>query len=303
MRLKIWLPLLAALGAAAFAGFRIAGDRADRRDQIGVRAAADDGDAGPGLRRRQEDAADLSRLSRPHRGDPRHFAAGARLRLHRCAARGRRRRRQGRRPALQDRPARPAGRARSGARAGAARPGLARICEGEFLARRGADEERLCHQGRVRPDAPARCAAEARWRSTTRRSTRRHSTSAMPKSARRSPAGSGATRRERRARRPRDRRAQHAGPARSRLCHLQSERIGPGRDREGARRRQGRGGNLAHGRIGSDRARANSPSSTTPSTRRPARSSRASRSPIRISRCCRANMCGCGCSSATSPTR
>ena len=51
-------------------------------------------------------------------------------------------------------------------------------------------------------------------------------------------------RRQRRARRPGDRRAQYAGSARSRLCHLQPERVRTGGDRDGARGRQSRGGGL-----------------------------------------------------------
>ena len=213
----------------------------------------------PVVARRQEDAADLSRLSRPHRGDPRHLAAGARLRLHRRAAGGRRRRRQSRRPALSDRPARPAGRARSGERAGAARSGLARICAAPLFRAARSSEERLCRQGRLRSalqrDASV---AEAAWRSITRRSTRRPSISATPKSARLSPAGWGAIWPRKGALvGPGDRGAQHARPARSRLCHVQSERDRARRDREGARRGQGRGGNFDARREPDHCARAN----------------------------------------------
>ena len=63
----------------------IAGERHRRRESR--RAAGDDGDARAGVAGRQEDAADLSRLSRPGRGDPRHLAAGARLRLYRSRSR------------------------------------------------------------------------------------------------------------------------------------------------------------------------------------------------------------------------
>ena len=65
-------------------------------------------------------------------------------------------------------PARPSGGARSGERPGAARPGVARLCEGQLRSRRGTGQKRLRNQGRLRSegelDASGRGAAGARPR-------------------------------------------------------------------------------------------------------------------------------------------
>ena len=81
------------------------------------------------------------------------------VRLSRGAGRPRRRRRQGRRSALQDRSARSSGRARSGAarRRSATRRSL-EYAKREFRSRRGAHEERLSSPRTPTTSARARCA-------------------------------------------------------------------------------------------------------------------------------------------------
>ena len=155
---------LAALGAATVAGVEISQPCPRRGEGLGA-GRRDDGDAGAGGGGRQEDAADLSRLSRPNGIDPQHRLAGARVRLRRIPAGAGRGRREERRPPLPDRSSRPAGGARPGASAGAARRRVARIRQGQFRPRRGAGEERLRRQGRLRPARRARCIRpRRRWR-------------------------------------------------------------------------------------------------------------------------------------------
>ncbi len=120
----------------------------------------------------------------------------------------------------------------------AARHRGARLCALQSRSRHRARQERLSRQGYASTSAPARCARPRRRSRWTRpRSAPPSSISAIPRSARPSPAGSAATRR------PigtlvsaGGTRAQHAGAARSDLRDLQSERDRSRRDPEGARR-------------------------------------------------------------------
>ena len=91
--------------------------------------------AGAGDCRDQAHDPGLSRLFRADRIDPRGLAAGQGRRLHPVAARGRRRRREGERSALQDRRPRLSRDARSGQGAGAAQCRGARLCAFEFQSR------------------------------------------------------------------------------------------------------------------------------------------------------------------------
>ena len=289
---------------AAIVGVRFAGDRLD-----GAKAARadgdDDGDAGAGRRRssrrrcrsistipaasrrsaasrcRRASPATSTRSRRPTA--PTSRAATCSTRSIRATCRRRSIRRARRRSAIRR----------------SLEYAQANFSRGEELA-----EERLCRQGRLRSalqhDAGRRGGAGAR---SGRDRRRRRSTSAIPKSARRSPAGSGATRR------PRARWSVPRAGALNTLVQLdpvyvtfnpsETELAEIEKARAAARSRR----KFPRPARRRSRARANSPSSTTSSTERPARSSRASPSPIPISRCCRANMCASGCCCATSPTR
>ena len=113
-----------------------------------------------------------------------------------AAGRRRRRRRQGGRPALQDRPARLSGGARSGAGAGPARKRGARLCARQSRPWRQAGADGIPGQGLARP-APEHAAAGRPPRSPPPRPMcgPRSSISTIPRSARPFPAASAAIRR------------------------------------------------------------------------------------------------------------
>ena len=172
-------------------------DRAmPRRSAGAARRPRDAGHAGAGDRGRQEDDPDLSRLFRRARN---------RSATSRCRPRSpgyileqhvrRRRRRQGRRPPLHDRPARFPGGARSGQGAGrsATRRRSTTPAPTSTAAR---SLPRAAFLPRTRStSAPAPCARpKPRWRWIRRRCARPSSISATRKSARPSPGGSAATR-------------------------------------------------------------------------------------------------------------
>ena len=150
-------------------------------------------------------------------------------------------RRQGRRSALHNRSARFSGCARSGKGAGRRRNIAALDMRAPTSIAVHARQERLSRQGHFDQRSSAVHGRPKRpWRWTRRLSERPSSISAIPKSARRSRAARPQPSFGRHADQHRRRGAEHAGAARSDLRHVQSERDRSRRDREGARRREGR---------------------------------------------------------------
>ena len=180
---------------------------------------------------------------------------------------------------------------------------VARIRQGQFRPRRGAGEERLRRQGRLRParerDASGRSGAGARsgrGRSGAAQSRLRRNPRPVRRPARPQSGG------ERGAGRAGVRAAQHPRPARSDLRLVQPQRIRTGGNRQGARRRQGRGRDFA-GRPARRRAQGRADLSRQFHRQIDrhdlgARDDRQSR----LRPAARANMSACGCTSRTSRT-
>ena len=216
---------------------------ADRQGRYPGGGGASARHAGPGRRGGEKVDFDRPGLRGPDRVHPRHHPAGQGVGLSDRAARPRRKRRQGRRPALQARPPRFPGGGRPSQRPDRAGQRLARLPALQFQPGRCAFEERLSGQGLLRPARQHHAASRGRHHDSPGFGARRPAQPRLhrdprpiSRAARPQPGPRGHPRQHGR------HRAQHPGAARSGLRHLQPERDRSSRDREGTPGRHGGGG-------------------------------------------------------------